>query len=187
MALRVRLRENEGFFRSGHIDSVFSSPLVVRCYVAKTFETPYGVKPVFDPRANGQVEMRELTAAMKAMTSIAKKMKKMENELGHVSDRDMPEFARRMLVASGIRTVLYEQKFNHGAKDGNGWDLKAGIFGLPSVHPRDGKDFLAVMHRLTDDTLPPAARQDRRVKHPPDRNPTVGKMNTSNKAHMRER
>jgi hypothetical protein len=68
-----------------------------------------------------------------------------------MSDRDIVRV--HMLVVSGIRTVLYEQKFNHGAKDGTGWDLKAGIFGLPRVDPRDGKDFLAVMHSLTDDTL----------------------------------
>jgi hypothetical protein len=139
--------------RGDHIDSVFSSALVVRCYVAKTFETPYGVKLVFDPRSNGQVEMREMAAALKAMTSIAKKMNKMENELGFVSDRDLPEFARRVLVASGIRTVLYEPTFNHGAKNGNGLNLADGIFGLPKVDPRDGKDFLGIMRRLTDDTL----------------------------------
>jgi hypothetical protein len=148
--IKIELRNT---VRGDHIDSVFGSALLVRCYVAKQFETPYGVKLVFDPRANGQVEMRELTAAMKAMTSIAKKMKKMENELGYVSDRDLPEFARRVLVASGIRTVIYEPTFNHGAKDGNGLNLAQGIFGLPQVDPRDGKDFLAIMHRLTDDTV----------------------------------
>jgi hypothetical protein len=136
---------------TGSFSYLFSSELVMRCYVSREFDTPYGVKLVLD--GGHQMEMAELTAAMKVMTSIAKKLKKMEDELGYTNDRDLPEFARRVLVASGIRTVFYERKFNQGAVDRNGLTLKDGIFGLPSVDPRDGKDFLFAIRGLTDDTL----------------------------------
>ncbi len=130
---------------------IHSTELVVRCSVSDTFDEPYGVRLAVSP-GGSELEMSELDASLKLMTSIGKKLKKMENELGYVGD-NYPEFARRVLVASGVRTVLYERTFNQGTVDRNGLNLKDGIFGLPSVDPRDGKDFLAVIAKLTDDTL----------------------------------
>jgi hypothetical protein len=138
-------------------DHIYNASLVVRCYVSNTFEGPYGVKFCLD--AGDHVELPELEAAHKVMTGIAKKLKKMELELGYVPDDNLPEFARRVLVASGIRTVFYERKHHQGAVDRNGMSLKDGIFGLPQVDPRDGKDFLAVIRNLTDDTIEKKAKK----------------------------
>jgi hypothetical protein len=138
-------------------DYLYSSTLVVRCYVSNTFEHPYGVK--FCLNAGDQLELPELEAAHKLMTGIAKKLKKMEQELGYVPEANLPEFARRVLVASGIRTVFYERKHQQGAVDRNGLNLKDGVFGLPQVDPRDGKDFLSVIGGLVDDTIEKKAKK----------------------------
>lgn len=138
-------------------DHIYSSTLVVRCYVSSQFEGPYGVKLVIN--GGDQLEMPELDASHKLMVSLTKKLKKMEQELGYVPDDNLPEFARRVLVASGIRTVFYERRHQQGAVDRNGMNLKDGIFGLPQVDPRDGKDFLAAIRNLTDDTIEKKAKK----------------------------
>jgi hypothetical protein len=138
-------------------DYLYNSELEVRCYVGNTFEAPYGVKLVLN--GGSQLELSELDAVQKVMTSIAKKLKKMELELGYVPNDNLPEFARRVLVATGIRTVFYERKFHQGVVDRNGLNLKDGIFGLPQVDPRDGKDFLSAFGGLVDDTVEKKAKR----------------------------
>jgi hypothetical protein len=51
------------------------------------------------------------------------------------------------------RAMLYEPSSNHGARERNGWRSKDGIFGVGSLDPRHGKDFLSVIRPLTVDTL----------------------------------
>jgi len=138
-------------------DHIYSSTLVVRCYVSDAFPHAYGVKFCLD--SGDQLEMSELDAAHKLMTGIAKKLKKMEQELGYVPEGNLPEFARRVLVGTGIRTVFYERKHQQGAVDRNGLNLKDGIFGLPQVDPRDGKDFLSKIGGLVEDTLSKKAKK----------------------------
>ncbi|MEZ2310796.1 hypothetical protein AB6809_29550 [Paraburkholderia sp. RCC_158] len=138
-------------------DHIYSSTLVIRCYVSSQFEHPYGVKFCLD--GGDQLEFDELNAAHKVMTGIAKKLKKLEQELGYVPEGNLPEFARRVLVGTGVRTVFYERKHQQGAVDRNGFNLKDGIFGLPQVDPRDGKDFLSVIGGLVDDTIEKKAKK----------------------------
>jgi hypothetical protein len=134
-----------------HSEREFGS-LVVRCYVSSNMECgPYGVKLCAE--GNEHMELDEMVAATKVMTSIHKKLAKMEVQFGYVSDSDFPEFARRVLVASGIRHVLYERTFSQGATDRNGLSLKDGIFGLPQVDPHKGGDFLSSIRDLVNDTL----------------------------------
>jgi hypothetical protein len=139
-------------------DHIYSVDLNVKCLVSRSFEHVYGVKFALEG-THSEFELPELEAAVKVMKSIEKKTKKMEQELGYVPDSNFPEFARRVLVASGIRHVLYERSFNQGNRDRAGNQLKDGIFGLPCVDPRDGKDFLSVIRNLTDDTLAKKAKQ----------------------------
>jgi hypothetical protein len=131
---------------------LYSQELTVRCSINRDWDYVYATKiALANPGVH--IELPELEASMKAMTGIAKKLKKMEDELGYANDSDFTEFARRVLFASGIRTMFYKPTFNHGARDSNGLQLKEGIFGLRTVDPRDGKDFLRVVQHLTDDTL----------------------------------
>ena len=133
-------------------DHIYNVDLIVRCSVSRTFDHVYGVKFALDASVV-PVEFNEIAAVHKVMSAIDKRLKKMGQELGYVPDGNFAEFARRVLHASGIRHVLYERTFNQGNRDRNGDQLKDGIFGLPCVDPRDGKDFLAIINNLVEDTL----------------------------------
>jgi hypothetical protein len=139
-------------------DHIHSVDLMVKCSVSSTFEHVYGVKFALQS-LNSEMNLAEIEAAAKVMRGIEKKLQKMQHELGYVTDENFPEFARRILVASGIRGVLYERTFNQGNVDRQGNQLKDGVFGLPHVDPRDGKDFLSVIRNLTDDTLAKKGKQ----------------------------
>jgi hypothetical protein len=137
---------------------LFSTDLTVRASVNGDWDYVYATKLAM--REPGPcVEMPELEATMKVMTGIARKLKKMELELGYANDSNFPEFARRVLVASGIRTVFAERKFNQGPRDRDGLMLADGIFGLPQVDPRHGARFLDVIGDLVADTLAKRGKQ----------------------------
>jgi hypothetical protein len=105
------------------------------------------------------VEMDELEATLKVMTGIARKLKKMDLELGYVPDNNFAEFARRVLVASGVRTVFAERTFNQGPRDRDGLMLADGIFGLPQLDPKQGAHFLDLIGDLVADTLKKRGKQ----------------------------
>lgn len=137
---------------------LFSTDLMVRTSVNGNWDYTYATK--LDMREPGPcVEMPELEATMKVMTGIARKLKKMELELGYVNESNFPEFARRVLVASGIRTVFAERKFNQGPRDRDGLMLADGIFGLPQLDPKNGARFLDVIGDLVADTLKKRGKQ----------------------------
>jgi hypothetical protein len=132
--------------------------LIVRTFVNREWDYTYATKlAMAEPHC--PMEAQELSDTLKVMTAIAKKMKKMELELGYVPDNNFPEFARRVLVASGIRTVFAERTFNQGARDRNGDMLTDGIFGLPQLDPKQGARFLDVIGDLVADTLAKRGKQ----------------------------
>jgi hypothetical protein len=132
--------------------------LIVRTSVNREWDYTYATKFAMAEQ-HGPVEMQELSDTMKVMTAIAKKLKKMELELGYVNDSNFPEFARRVLVASGIRTVFAERSFNQGARNRDGDLLADGIFGLPQLDPKQGARFLDVIGGLVKDTLEKRGKQ----------------------------
>jgi hypothetical protein len=140
--------------RSGY---QFNTDLVIRASVNGEWDYTYAAKLAM--REVLYAEMDELDATLKVMTGIARKTKKMELELGYVNDSNFPEFARRILVASGIRTVFVEQTFNQGPRDQNGLTLADGIFGLPRIDPRNGARLLDAIGGLVKDTLAKRGKQ----------------------------
>jgi hypothetical protein len=137
---------------------LYSTDLVIRTSVNGEWDYSYATK--FAMREPGPyVEMDELEATLKVMTGIARKLKKMDLELGYVPDNNFAEFARRVLVASGVRTVFAERTFNQGPRDRDGLMLADGIFGLPQLDPKQGAHFLDLIGDLVADTLKKRGKQ----------------------------
>jgi hypothetical protein len=132
--------------------------LIVRTSVNREWDHTYATKLAMAEQ-HAPMEMQELNDTLKVMTAIAKKLKKMELELGYVNDDNFPEFARRALVASGIRAVFAEREFNQGPRNRSGLMLGDGIFGLPQLDPKQGARFLDVIGDLTRDTLAKRGKQ----------------------------
>jgi hypothetical protein len=106
----------------------FSLELVIGCSISDTIDTVYGLRLYND--GSGEQEIGEIAAAHKAMVSIENKLIKMEASLRYTTDSDFPEYARRVLAACGVRAVPFEDTFNPGTEDSNGWAFESGIFGL---------------------------------------------------------